>query len=204
MDKEVAAVAFVWKSVLLVICSVILIRISGRKSISQMTVASTVILFSLGEILVQPIVNQQIGITLLTVAAFLGTLALLEYLQLKFKLLEKWFSGEAVALIENGRILPEQLRRTRVTVRDLEKRFRTMGIVNLSDVKTATLESNGQIGYELHEDAQPVKMKQWKELLQVLSDKPDTRLPASAVPVSRTDLVGEKGADEPHPPSPLQ
>ncbi|UUZ97867.1 hypothetical protein LJK87_48590 [Paenibacillus sp. P25] len=102
--------AFVWKSVLLVICSVILIRISGRKSISQMTVASTVILFSLGEILVQPIVNQQIGITLLTVAAFLGTLALLEYLQLKFKLLEKWFSGEAVALIENGRILPERLR----------------------------------------------------------------------------------------------
>ncbi|UUZ93000.1 DUF421 domain-containing protein [Paenibacillus sp. P25] len=72
-----------------------------------------------------------------------------------------------------------------------------MGIVNLSDVKTATLESNGQIGYELHEDAQPVKMKQWKELLQVLSDKPDTRLPASAVPVSRTDLVGKKGRMSP-------
>ncbi|KAA2297616.1 DUF421 domain-containing protein, partial [Clostridioides difficile] len=39
---------WIWKSVLLVLIGMILLRIAGRKSISQMSVATTVIMISIG------------------------------------------------------------------------------------------------------------------------------------------------------------
>ncbi|WP_419889560.1 hypothetical protein [Paenibacillus xylanexedens] len=39
----------------------ILLRIAGRKSISQMSVATTVIMISIGTTIVQPIANHELG-----------------------------------------------------------------------------------------------------------------------------------------------
>jgi uncharacterized membrane protein YcaP (DUF421 family) len=48
--------SFIWKPFLLIISGILLLRISGRKSISQMTLAQTVVMISIGTIIVQPIV----------------------------------------------------------------------------------------------------------------------------------------------------
>lgn len=52
---------WIWKSVLLVLIGMILLRIAGRKSISQMSVATTVIMISIGTTIVQPIANHELG-----------------------------------------------------------------------------------------------------------------------------------------------
>ncbi|WP_186328358.1 hypothetical protein [Paenibacillus sp. 32O-W] len=50
--------AWIWKSAILVIAGMVLLRIAGRKSISQMSVATTVIMISIGTTIVQPLANK--------------------------------------------------------------------------------------------------------------------------------------------------
>lgn len=52
-----------------------------------------------------------------------------------------------------------------MTVDPLEMRLRNQGISNIHDVKTATIEPNGQLGYELKEDAKPLTIGEFKKLM---------------------------------------
>ncbi|PAK40199.1 hypothetical protein CHH47_29345, partial [Priestia megaterium] len=49
---------FIWQSIVLILAGILLLRIAGRKSIAQMTLAQTVVMISLGTIIVQPIVEK--------------------------------------------------------------------------------------------------------------------------------------------------
>lgn len=52
--------SFIWQSFLLILAGILLLRISGRKSQSQMTLAQTVVMISIGTIIVQPIVKKSV------------------------------------------------------------------------------------------------------------------------------------------------
>jgi uncharacterized membrane protein YcaP (DUF421 family) len=54
----------------------------------------------------------------------------------------------------------------RLTVDDLEKRLRMEGIPRIEDVKTGTIEDNGELGYELMSYAKPVTMGELERLLK--------------------------------------
>lgn len=62
------------------------------------------------------------------------------------------------AFIQNGN-------RTISSTDQLEMRLRQNGINSIKDVKTATLEANGHLGYELMPDAQALTAGEFKKLL---------------------------------------
>ncbi|MCY7752894.1 DUF421 domain-containing protein [Bacillus haynesii] len=159
--------AFVLETLFLILTGIVLLRISGRKSISQMTIATTVVMISIGTIIVQPIIEDSILKTIVAAATFIITLLLIEYLRMKFDFFESLIAGKAVVLIENGELQEQNLKKYRMTVDQLEMRLRTQGISKLSDVKNATLESNGLLGYELSDDAKPFTMGEYKKFLRM-------------------------------------
>ena len=57
-NKKDDIMNFIWQSVILILTGILLLRIAGRKSIAQMTLAQTVVMISLGTIIVQPIVEK--------------------------------------------------------------------------------------------------------------------------------------------------
>lgn len=57
------------------------------------------------------------------------------------------------------------MNKLRLTVDQLEMRLRNQGISKIEDLKTATLEPNGQLGYELKEDAKPLTVREFKQLM---------------------------------------
>ncbi|WP_084134735.1 DUF421 domain-containing protein [Paenibacillus harenae] len=162
-------IAWIWKSALLVVAGMILLRIAGRKSISQMSIATTVIMISIGTTIVQPIANNQLWKAIGSAAIFIASLLIIEYLQLKFDWLEYLLSGRSKIIIENGQINSNNLRSIRMTVDQLEMRLRQNGISNISDVKFATLEPNGQVGYELMRHAKPVTIGELERILNLKS-----------------------------------
>jgi uncharacterized membrane protein YcaP (DUF421 family) len=162
-------IAWIWKSALLVIAGMVLLRIAGRKSISQMSVATTVIMISIGTTIVQPIANNELWKAIGSAAIFILSLIVIEYLQLKFNWFEKIMSGKSKIVIENGQIVQNNLRSIRMTVDQLEMRLRQVGITTLSDVKFATLEPHGQVGYELMPHAKPVTVGELERLLGLKS-----------------------------------
>lgn len=156
---------WIWKSVLLALVGMVLLRLAGRKSISQMTVATTVIMISIGTTIVQPIANHELWKAIGSATLFIICLIILEYLQVKWDGLERLMSGRALPIIQNGQLLIDNLRKMRLTVDHLEVRLRQLGIKNIADVKTATMETNGQIGYELMEHARPVTIGDLERIL---------------------------------------
>ncbi|MFE8702672.1 DUF421 domain-containing protein [Cytobacillus sp. FJAT-54145] len=184
-----------WTSVLMLLTGTILLRVAGRKSISQMTVAQTVIMISIGSIIIQPIVETSVPNTMIAVSIFIGGLILMEWLQVKFNFIEKFLTGKSVVIVENGQINTKNLKTLRFTVDQLEMRLRQNGVSNIEDLKTATLEPNGQLGYELKREARPVTVGDLEKMLPQLILK----LQSNTEEPSIFNEVRSKSHETPHP-----
>ncbi|MEH7664633.1 YetF domain-containing protein, partial [Bacillus velezensis] len=138
-----------WKSVVMIAVGTFLLRIAGRKSISQLSVTQTVIMISIGSIIIQPFIEHNLWETIFAAAIFIAVLILMEYLEIKSSFFEFLFSGKTVAVVRNGKIIPENLKKMRFTESQLSMRIRQEGLGDIQDFKYVLLEPNGQIGYEL-------------------------------------------------------
>ena len=132
----------VWESLLMVVAGLFLLRFAGRKSISQMSLAQTVVMISIGSIIIQPIVESSVWRTLLAASMFILALIVMEYLQVKFNFMENFITGKSKIVIEQGELKTKNMKKLRFTADQLEMRLRQQGINRISDVKTATLEPN--------------------------------------------------------------
>ncbi|RXT05260.1 DUF421 domain-containing protein [Ammoniphilus sp. CFH 90114] len=155
---------FIWKAIVIVIGGVLILRLAGRKSISQLTVAQTVMMVSVGSLIIQPVGDRNIWITLLITILMVLTLLFIEYIVMKSDALESFFYGKSVVVIEDGKLKEDNLRKLRLTVDMLEVRLRQQGVQRISDLQWATIESNGQLGYML----KPEKQYSTKEDIQML------------------------------------
>ncbi|GAE30247.1 DUF421 domain-containing protein [Halalkalibacter hemicellulosilyticus] len=168
---------FIWESIVMIFTGFLLLRVSGRKSIAQMTITTTIVMISIGAIIVQPIIEDSVIKTMITIAIFISILVFIEYLQMKFNSLEKLFTGKAISIIEDGQIHLQNLMKIRLTIDKLEMQIRQQRISNISDIKNATIEPNGQLGYELFPDSKPLTVGEFKKLMggtvQLQNQSPD-------------------------------
>lgn len=161
-----------WVACLMVVMGTLLLRLAGRRSIAQMTFGSVMVMLALGTVLAEPIARKSAPITVLIAAVMVATLVVIEWLQLHFKPLQRIITGQAVVVIENGVVNEPVLRRLRMTREKLEMRLRQKGIKHLSDVKVATVEVNGDLGYELQPYAEPLTVGKFEEMMRNwMSDK---------------------------------
>src|SRR5699024_3390359 len=128
----------IWKAILIVLVGTLLLRIAGRKTVSQMTLAETVLMISLGTLLIQPVVGKNIWLTFGVGVVLVLTLIVLEYVQIKSDALEQLITGKSKILIENGEINEKNLIKLRMTVDQLEMNLRQKNVTNISDVEWAT------------------------------------------------------------------
>lgn len=147
---------WILKAIYIFFIGTFILRIGGRKSISQMTISQTIVMIGLGSLLVQPLADKGLMVTF--ASAFLLTLLMIvtEYLQLKVDFLETFFTGKAVTVIEDGVPNIKNLRKIRMTIDKLETRLRQSGISSIEDVRYATIEVSGQLGYDLKEEKKPL------------------------------------------------
>lgn len=97
--------SLIWKTIIIFFAGKLILRLGGRKSISQMTITQTIVMVGIGSLLIQPIAEKGVWGTLLIAFLFTMLMVLSEYLEIKFDLLESLFSGKAVVVIENGEII---------------------------------------------------------------------------------------------------
>ncbi|MBR7798021.1 MAG: DUF421 domain-containing protein [Bacillota bacterium] len=162
--------AWVWKAVLIVLGGTLLLRFAGRKSISQMTLTQTVIMIGIGSLLIQPLAGKNIWVTLGVGAVLVLTLIVMEFVQIKSDFFENVITGKSKLLIHNGVIQEQHLKKLRLTVDQLEMNLRQQNVTSIRDVQWATLEPNGQVGFALKPEAQPVTKKEFQELANELKN----------------------------------
>ncbi|EPY2274000.1 DUF421 domain-containing protein [Clostridium sporogenes] len=151
--------------ILIFLVGTFILRIGGRKSISQMTIPQTIVMIGLGSLLIQPITGKGLLATFIAAFIIVILMVLTEYLQVKVDFFENIFSGKSVIVIENGKLNIKNMKKIRMTVDKLETRLRQAGISSIEDVKHATIEVSGQLGYELKEDKKPLTVGEFKSLI---------------------------------------
>ncbi|GIM30455.1 DUF421 domain-containing protein [Clostridium polyendosporum] len=161
--------SWILQSTLIFFIGTFILRVGGRKSISQMTISQTIVMIGLGSLLIQPISGKGLLITFL--AAFLLVLLMIitEYIQVKIDFLENLFSGKAVIVIENGKPNMKNLKKLRLSIDRLETRLRQVGISSIEDVQYATIEVSGQLGYELKENKKPLTKEDFISIMTEIS-----------------------------------
>ncbi|MFZ5946011.1 MAG: DUF421 domain-containing protein [Bacillota bacterium] len=163
-----------WKAILIVLVGTTLLRIAGRKSIAQMTVAQTVIMIAIGSLLIQPVSGRNIWTTFFVATILVLSLMVLEYIQLKSNFLEKIVTGKSKIVIQNGVINTDNLRKMRMTVDQLEIQLRQNQVAKITDVEYATLEPNGRLGIKLKESARPATKEDIQNLINLINMKMPT------------------------------
>ncbi|SHM89545.1 DUF421 domain-containing protein [Gracilibacillus kekensis] len=160
---------WIWKAILIILIGTMLLRIAGRKSISQMSLAQTVLMIGIGSLLIQPVAGKSIWVTFGVSGILVITLVVVEYAQLRMDKVESIVTGKSAILIKNGQIIEQNLKKYRITVDLLEMLLRQNSVSNISDVEWATLEPNGQLGFILKQEAQPATKKDLKTLTNQLT-----------------------------------
>lgn len=155
---------FIWQAILIVLISTFLLRLAGKKTISEMTLAQTVLIISFGTLIIQPVTSKSVTTSFIVGAVLVGTLLLLEYGQLKSVYLEKIITGKAKTVVENGFPDEEELAKLRLTVEQLEMNLREKSIHSINDLEWATLEPSGKIGFSLKKEARPASKKDIQQL----------------------------------------
>lgn len=123
------------------------IRMMGKRQIGQMEPSEFVVTMLVANLAAIPM--QESGIPLFSglvpILTVLGMELILSFLSLKSMGLRKLLCGKPVILIENGNILQQNLRKTRVTLDELTGHLREKDILDLRSVQFAILETNGNL-----------------------------------------------------------
>ncbi|WP_225026548.1 DUF421 domain-containing protein [Xinfangfangia pollutisoli] len=145
---------FVLRGVVIYALVTLLLRVSGKRAIGQFTPFDMILLILIGNA-VQNGING--GDNSLTGAAIMAvTLIGLNYLVALGSARSRWIRGLAegnpTLLAENGKVDQQALRRELVSNEDFLNAMRIAGCSEVAHIKRATLETNGHILIEPHED----------------------------------------------------
>ncbi|MEX0137274.1 DUF421 domain-containing protein [Bacillus nitratireducens] len=155
-----------FESIILILTGIIVLKLTGSKSVSQMTRAEIIIVVSIGRIIVEPILSRKVGPSIFAAFIFASVLLIIHFFELKSRKIEKFLNGTSIIVIENGEILKKNLLRAKMSEQQLFMHLREKGIHEIKNLEQATVETNGRIGYQLTNTAQPVTLEMLEKLLE--------------------------------------
>ena len=136
-----------FRTVLLYTLLIAVVRLLGKRQIGQMEPSEFVVTMLVANLASIPM--QDGGIPLysgiIPIITVLGMELVLSVLSLRSIRLRKILCGKPVILIENGKILQGNLRKTRVTLDELTGHLREKDVLDLQAVQYAILETNGNL-----------------------------------------------------------
>lgn len=125
----------------------ITVKFVGRKIINQITPFTFISSIVLGELLGNALYDHQIGIfyIIYSVALWGFLLFIVEYLGQKYLLFRGLFEGKPSALIKNGVVDREELKKNRMNINQLQSLLRQSETFSIREVAFCYLEANGSL-----------------------------------------------------------
>ncbi|MGI6701286.1 MAG: DUF421 domain-containing protein [Christensenellales bacterium] len=152
------------RSIISVVVLFILAKLMGKRQISHLTFFDYAIGISIGSIAAALAVDRSVdyehGLAGMIIYALFGIL--LSYITLKSVKMREIISGTPTIIIQNGKIIEQNLRKTKLHVNDILEECRIMGAYNIADVEYAILETNGKVSVLLKSQKAPVTCEDLK------------------------------------------
>ena len=140
------------RAVILYLALILVVRLMGKRQLGEMEPMEFVVTMLIANLAAVPM--QETGTPLL--AGLLPILVVLSYRSVGMR---RFLCGKPVILIENGRLLQQNLKKTRVNTDELAEYLRIQGVTDLSQVQYAILETSGAISTFLYPKYEPAPAK---------------------------------------------
>lgn len=135
------------RSIVLYVFVLIVMRIMGKREISQLQPFEFVVSMMIANLATIPM--EEVGIPLLYgIIPILGLLimhTILSIINLKSMRIRGLICGIPRIIIHRGKIIEQALEKEGMSLNELQERLRQYGITNIGDVEYAILETNGQL-----------------------------------------------------------
>ena len=123
------------------------IRLMGKRQVGELEPSELVLALLIADLAAVPM--QDFGIPLLTglipILTLLGLTMALSVLTMKSVKFRAVLCGRPSIIVENGKLRQGEMRKNRFTLDELMEELRMKGVTDLSTVKYAILETNGQL-----------------------------------------------------------
>jgi len=158
------------KLISIYVVALTIVRFMGKRALGQLSLFDLVIMAGIGDVIIVVGMDQNVPfIKGVLILAVLGGLELLfSILAYRSKLMARLLEGEPTVLIEDGRLLEENMARENISISDLRQELRQQGVVNISQVSKAVREACGKISVILKEDQEPVANRQLLEEIRLI------------------------------------
>lgn len=135
------------RTIMLYLILIAVIRVMGKRQIGEMEPAEFVVTMLVANLAAIPMQDGAIPLFsgLVPILTVLGVELVLSWITLRSVKARRILCGKPVILIENGRILQENLRQTRITMDELTGHLREKDVLEVASVQYAILETNGTL-----------------------------------------------------------
>ena len=150
------------RTIMLYLVLIAAIRLMGKRQVGQMEPSEFVVTMLVANLASIPMEDGGVPLHtgIVPILTVLGLELILSGLVLRSVKLRRLLCGKPVILIDNGRILQNNLRRTRITLDELTGQLREKDILEVSTVQYAILETNGSISVFPYPKEQPASAKE--------------------------------------------
>ncbi len=136
-----------FRSIIIYIIVLIVMRLMGKREIGQMQPFELAISIMIADLASIPMTDIGIPISngIIPIMGLLVMHLVISVLNMKSGTLRGLICGKPTILIYRGKIDEEKLRAERLTLNELEEKLRSNNVMNLGDVEYAILETSGDI-----------------------------------------------------------
>ena len=154
-------IAFI-RTIILYLLIIVGIRLMGKRQVGELEPSELVLALIIADLAAVPM--QDFGIPLLTgiipIFTLLSVTMIISVLTMKSVRFRALLCGRPSIIVENGKVHQREMKKNRFTVDELMEELRMKGITDLSTVKYAILETNGQISVLPYANQLPVTAEQ--------------------------------------------
>ena len=138
------------------------IRLMGKRQVGELEPSELVLALLIADLAAVPM--QDFGIPLLTglipILTLLCLTMALSVLTMRSVRFRAVLCGRPSVIVENGKLRQKEMKKNRFTLDELMEELRMQGVTDLSTVKYAILETNGQLSVLPYAAQQPVTAQQ--------------------------------------------
>jgi uncharacterized membrane protein YcaP (DUF421 family) len=144
--------------VIILFIGVLAVKIIGKKSINTLTIPNILFIFvlssTLGALITKP---YRIFVGLLVVVCIVLFVWILETLIVKINFLEQFLVAQPVILYKNDTFQEDNIRKSKMTIDQIESWIRVQGYPSVDVCKTIVIEFGGNLSFEIKPEYEPIK-----------------------------------------------
>lgn len=144
---------FVLRAVIVYVVILVLVRLSGKRTVGQFTPFDMILLVLLGTAVQNSLIGEDVSLLggLILAATLIGLNYLVGFVTSRSKRADRLIEGVPVVLARDGKLFERVLKKELVSAADFDEAMRQSGCGELDKVKLALLETNGQITIIKHD-----------------------------------------------------